>query len=263
LQFRLLEVRLGLKRNQRLKYTRKEFVEHLPADHRLIVERYEQTPSMYELVNDWLVRMPFLKMDGFDFWETYKACVRKMMAEDRAEIEADERLSANEKTLRLEMVESSSQEFEISFDEAKYSEMRAKGLKTLDYLALQSAIMIHLYQEEPIFQLPHQLLNLLLDIDEQLCRWRHGHALMVHRMLGLKMGTGGSSGFHYLKATANQHKIFSDLFNLSMFLLPRSSIPPLPQDIAARLRFNYHNEHRWLCAGPFSDIEVEGEPQTF
>ena len=31
--------------------------------------------------------------------------------------------------------------------------------------------------------------------------WRYRHALMVQRMLGMKMGTGGSSGFHYLKVS--------------------------------------------------------------
>ena len=39
------------------------------------------------------------------------------------------------------------------------------------------------------------------------------------------MGTGGSSGYHYLKATANHHKIFDDFFNLSNYLIPRSMLP--------------------------------------
>ena len=30
---------------------------------------------------------------------------------------------------------------------------------------------------------------------------------MVHRMLGVKIGTGGSSGYHYLRATAQRHKV--------------------------------------------------------
>lgn len=62
---------------------------------------------------------------------------------------------------------------------------------------------------------------------------------MVHRMLGAKLGTGGSSGFAYLSATAVHHKIFADLSNLSMFLLPRSAVPRLPVSITQKLRFNY------------------------
>ena len=49
-------------------------------------------------------------------------------------------------------------------------------------------------------------------------QWRHRHSLMVHRMIGRKLGTGGSSGFSYLKATAERHKVFQDLFNLSTSL---------------------------------------------
>lgn len=43
------------------------------------------------------------------------------------------------------------------------------------------------------------------------------------------MGTGGISGYNYLKATIESHKIFNDLFNLSTFLIPRSSLPPIPE----------------------------------
>jgi tryptophan 2,3-dioxygenase len=38
------------------------------------------------------------------------------------------------------------------------------------------------------------LLTLLMDIDEMLALWRYRHALMVQRMIGVKIGTGGSSG---------------------------------------------------------------------
>ena len=47
--------------------------------------------------------------------------------------------------------------------------------------ATQAALLINLYQEEPLFQLPNRLLTLLLDIDELLVSWRYRHALMVHR----------------------------------------------------------------------------------
>jgi hypothetical protein len=62
---------------------------------------------------------------------------------------------------------------------------------------------------------------------------------MVHRMIGVKMGTGGSAGYHYLRATADRHKIFTDLFNLSTFLIPRHLMPPLPDDVRAKLAFAF------------------------
>jgi tryptophan 2,3-dioxygenase len=56
-------------------------------------------------------------------------------------------------------------------------------------------------------------------------------------MIGAKIGTGGSVGYQYLRATVDKHKIFTDLFNLSTFLIPRSSLPPLPKEVQQKLGF--------------------------
>ena len=64
---------------------------------------------------------------------------------------------------------------------------------------------------------------------------------MVHRMLGVKIGTGGSSGYHYLRATAERHIVFSDLFNLSTFLIPFSALPPLPPSVSRALAFSWQD----------------------
>ena len=105
-------------------------------------------------------------------------------------------------------------------DEVKYNERKARGEHRLSHRAMQAALLISLYQDEPILQPANALLQLLLDIDQLLTQWRNRHALMVHRMLGIKIGTGGSSGYHYLRATASQHRIFGDLFNIATFLVP-------------------------------------------
>ena len=60
---------------------------------------------------------------------------------------------------------------------------------------------------------------------ELLTLWRYRHALMVQRMIGVKIGTGGSAGHDYLRDTAARHRIFSDLFRLSTYLIPRSRLP--------------------------------------
>ena len=71
-------------------------------------------------------------------------------------------------------------------------------------------------------------LSLSLSLFQILCFFfhrRHRHAIMVHRMIGRKLGTGGSSGYSYLKATAERHKIFTDLFNLSKSFSNSLSFP--------------------------------------
>jgi tryptophan 2,3-dioxygenase len=109
----------------------------------------------------------------------------------------------------------------------------------LSYTAVKGAILINIYRDEPIFQMPFQLITSLLDIDDLLTRWRNRHATMVQRMLGMKIGTGGSSGYRYLKSTATHHRSFEAFANLSMFLVPRSLRPDLPSNIIQRLRFHY------------------------
>ena len=51
------------------------------------------------------------------------------------------------------------------------------------------------------------------------------------------MGTGGSSGFHYLNEAAAKHRVFRDLFNLSTYLIPRHELPPLPLNVRQKLAF--------------------------
>ena len=105
--------------------------------------------------------------------------------------------------------------------------------------ALLAALFINLYRDEPALQLPYRLLTALMDIDELLSTWRHRHALMVQRMIGRKIGTGGSSGHDYLKSSAEKHRIFGDLFALATFLIPRSALPPLPPHVQRAMRYQY------------------------
>jgi len=62
--------------------------------------------------------------------------------------------------------------------------------------------------------------------------------LSVDKITG-KTGTGGSSGYSYLRATTERHKVFSDLTNLTTFFLPRSKLPVLPDEVRKKLGFYY------------------------
>ena len=78
-----------------------------------------------------------------------------------------------------------------------------------------------------------------MTVDELFTTWRQRHSLMVRRMIGVKIGTGGSSGHSYLQATAEKHKIFSELTDLSTFFIPRSALPNLPENIKTNLGYHY------------------------
>ena len=57
------------------------------------------------------------------------------------------------------------------------------------------------------------LLENLIEFDERFLLWRSRHILMVERMIGSKMGTGGSLGVAYLATTLNR-KFFPELWEV-------------------------------------------------
>jgi tryptophan 2,3-dioxygenase len=83
------------------------------------------------------------------------------------------------------------------------------------------------------------MLRAVMDMDELMALWRLRHALMVSRMIGRKVGTGGSSGADYLRGSADKHRIFTDLFSIATFLIPRSQLPRLPETVRASMRYAY------------------------
>jgi tryptophan 2,3-dioxygenase len=62
---------------------------------------------------------------------------------------------------------------------------------------------------------------------------------MVHRMIGSRIGTGGSSGKDYLKSAADKHYIFNEIAQLTSFLIERSKLPVLPIELEKKLGFNH------------------------
>jgi tryptophan 2,3-dioxygenase len=108
--------------------------------------------------------------------------------------------------------------------------------------AVQAALFIVVYRDRPVLQQPFRLLAALMNVDELLTLWRYRHALMVQRMIGVKIGTGGSAGHDYLRDTAARHRIFSDLFRLSTYLIPRSRLPKLPREVEDAMGYKYTAE---------------------
>jgi len=102
-----------------------------------------------------------------------------------------------------------------------------------------AAVMIHVYRDQPILQLPYRLLDAITTMDELMTSWRYRHAQMVMRMLGKKSGTGGSAGFDYLMETVKKHQIFKDFHHISTLLIPRGDVPQLPDSLKRDLSFYY------------------------
>ncbi|HUN28250.1 MAG TPA: tryptophan 2,3-dioxygenase family protein [Alphaproteobacteria bacterium] len=61
------------------------------------------------------------------------------------------------------------------------------------------------------------LLEDLIEFDERFLLWRGRHVRMVERMIGQRIGTGGSSGAQYLQSTL-VHRFFPELWEVRSYL---------------------------------------------
>jgi tryptophan 2,3-dioxygenase len=218
IQFKVIEAMLGLNYDHR--YGKAYYLSQLtPAD----VERVkhaEHEKSLLFLLNQWLERMPFIKNPAYwqetgesSFWKKYhKAYAGSLSNAEQANLVTFESIFIND---------------------GAYPAGRAFSAD-----ASRNALFIMLYRDHPLLQLPYELLNTLLEIDELLSMWRHRHIHLVQRTIGKRVGTGGSSGAEYLKGAADSHYIFKELAELTSFLLPRHLLPQLPEKLVNDL--SYH-----------------------
>jgi tryptophan 2,3-dioxygenase len=219
-QFKLLEAKLGLKFEYR--HGKEYYTSQLRQEHIELIKSAENSNSFLQLVNDWLERMPFF--NERELWKDFEPAPEN----------EHPFWSAYKKTYATSLAEAEKNNME-AFDEVFF--LQKETHYTLSAKANRAALFIMLYRGYPLLQLPFQLLNNLLEIDEQLSTWRHRHMNMVHRMIGTRIGTGGSSGKDYLKSAADKHYIFKEIAQLTSFLIERRRLPELPKEVESKLGF--------------------------
>lgn len=240
-QFKEIEAKMGLNSDWRFAVDKDAFLGRLSAGDRAAVENVEKQASIFDRVQAWLERMPFTEAKDvdFDFWAQYKANVDTMLERDAQVIANSTFMGPKEKEIQNQFLAGTRETFASLFDEKKYYELVVRGERRLSQKAMVNALFIFLFRDEPALFMPFKILNSLIELDENFTTWRHRHAMMAHRMLGTKIGTGGSSGHHYLKMAADKNRVYLDLFNISTFLIPRNELPELPQALRKSMNFYF------------------------
>jgi len=205
-QFKVLEAKLGLKFEHR--HGQNYYTSQLKEKDIAIIKDAESGKSVIELINAWLERMPFITDD---FWKNYEQVYVSSLAE------AEKGNAAS----FAEVFNNSSTE------------------RNLSPKACRSALFIMLYHGYPMMELPFQLLDTLLEIDNQLGNWRYRHINMVQRMIGSRIGTGGSTGAGYLKAAMDKHYIFKEISQLNSYLVDRKKLPVLTKEVEEKLGYHF------------------------
>jgi tryptophan 2,3-dioxygenase len=241
-QFRLVENRLGVRPQDRVRLAGSPYTTAFSDEDRARVEASEKESSLFELVDSWLTRTPFLEQGEFVFWDEYRQAVHTLLDHDRAVVEKNPHLTAGEREEQLRSFDHTFDLFEAIFDPDRHERLLSTGERRLSFLAFQAALFINLYRHEPALQEPFRLLTLLVDIDQGFTAWRYRHALMTMRMIGRRVGTGGSAGAAFLTRSAERSRVFTDLVQLATFMIPRSALPDLPPEVERRMRFRFEDE---------------------
>lgn len=221
IQFKVLEAYLGLRMNQR--HGKEYYTSQLKPEDKKFIEDIENKKPLIDLVNEWLERMPFfdeknLWPEGWSsnaahpFWKAYQAAYENSLlpAEKSNQNRFETLVLGNEKTPET----------------------------ALSARARRAALFILMYRDYPLLQMPFQLINNLLEIDNTLSNWRYRHINMVHRMIGTRAGTGGSTGKEYLQGALNSHYIFKEFAELTSFMIERNKLPKLSAAMSQRLGFD-------------------------
>lgn len=87
-------------------------------------------------------------------------------------------------------------------------------------------LFIESYRDLPLLSWPRRLIDSFVDLEQSMLLFRAHHARMVERMIGRRMGTGGSSGVDYLDATT-KYRIFVDLWAVRTLLVKRDALPEM------------------------------------
>ncbi|MBC7535911.1 MAG: tryptophan 2,3-dioxygenase [Ferruginibacter sp.] len=220
-QFKIIEARLGLKFEQR--HGQAYYTSQLkPADIE-IIKHAESSPSVIGLVNTWLERMPFL--DTLNYWKENAGNATHPFWDDYESVYTSS-LSEGERNNK-------------SFFKNIFFDGEPNTERILSPAACRSALFIMLYRGYPMLELPFQLLDTLLEIDNQLGNWRYRHINMVRRMIGSRVGTGGSTGAGYLQGAMDKHYIFKEIAQLNSFLIDRRELPVLPRELTEKLGYNF------------------------
>ena len=242
IMFKRIEIMMGIRQENRIATDCAFFKTRLSYSDQKRLADVEDRPNLLELVDQWLQRTPLYQFEGFNFWKSYGDAVDRMLESDAQIIRDNRTLSDDDKAFQLGDLENTRRRFDSMLDEDKYNELRDAGELRFTHKGFLSALFINLYRDEPLLYTGFRFLTLLVDVDSLFTRWRQRHAVMVHRMLGTKIGTGGSSGTGYLEATTKKNRVFLDLFNLSTLLIPREDLPPLPQEVRKELGFFFRGD---------------------
>lgn len=253
-QMRVMEVLLGMDLETRPRYGKVDPIEHIrklaetsPSSRVALgaLERAMQEVTLRQALHEWLFRTPIngsFPGDEGDaqvvdaFVDDYLARIGQVHARQAANMPAAVGVEPAQVAERFAAMTAQSRQFLLAEDEAAQEQVEAWLRRHPDAHASEARrrikriraalVFIESYRTLPLLAWPRLLVDTIVDTEEQLVLWRHRHARMVERVIGRRIGTGGSSGVDYLDRTTVV-RIFPELWTVRTLLLPRAELPEL------------------------------------
>ncbi len=184
--------------------------------------------SLADAMNEWILRTPIHGSQPGDAndGEVIERFIADYVAAQGTHLENQARIYGRQGTLteaeareRLQVTLKETEDFLRATD---ISEDK-RGARSRIRCAI---LFIESYRELPLLAWPRTLLDVIVDLEELMILFRTRHVRMVERVIGRRLGTGGSSGVDYLEETL-KYRIFTDLWTVRTILLPRTALPEL------------------------------------
>lgn len=237
-QMRELEILLGLEEAERVRYGNEgSFLDALRGDQgdaspalQRVLRRMRDVPTLKDAVYSWLARtpiqgstpgMPDDEATVLAFLEDFLAGHERGMrtavtklAKAQALSPTDEARLAQRYTEQLEQA----RRFLHAEDQAPEAKVRARRLRA-------AALFIESHRELPLLAWPCEILDAVVEMEQAMIVFRQRHARMVERVIGRRVGTGGSDGVAYLDQTALRYRVFRELWATRTLLLAPDLVP--------------------------------------
>ena len=238
-QFREVEILLGLEDGDRLAFGMEDGYAAAmagpdgkvsPAQER-VRRRQQDRPTLKEAVYSWLWRTPIHGSSPHDpgdrevvlgFIEEFLKChERSMQNVIDTSLQAQALTKADHERLRERYRSEMESARRYLLAEDADSDDERRQLRRM-----RSAILfIDSNRQLPLLSWPSEIVDSLIEVEQAFLIFRQRHARMVERVIGRRVGTGGSDGVDYLDTTALQYRVFKEVWAARTLLLQPSMAP--------------------------------------
>lgn len=238
-QMREIEVLLGLELQERIAFGHEQsFLDSLRASdgsesaaQARVRRRMSDQPTLKDAVYAWLARAP---IDGSrpsdpgdgaavsNFIEAFLHGHLRMLERQKEHATRLQALSAADAArlhARYDQELAAARAFLQAEDAAPPTRAAIRRLRA-------AILFIESNRELPLLSWPGEIIDGLIEAEQAMLIFRQRHARMVERVIGRRVGTGGSAGVEYLDQTALSYRVFKEIWRTRTLLLDPNLTPP-------------------------------------